>query len=116
MFLFGITGLFLQEKGIVVYLYIPFGLATIIYGFITRKNSEESIQWENDQITVMEISSGKLIYNLADIDSIFISNNHLTIKAGAANGIILDLNGYEEQDIDLLKTYITERSQPGLIA
>lgn len=115
-FLSGIIGLFLQEKGFVVYLYIPFGLVTILYGYISSKNLEESIQWEKDQITVKEISSGKLIYHLEDIDSIFVSNHHLTIKSGAANGIILDLKDYEEQDIDKLITFISDRSQPVQVA
>ena len=100
-FLAGVISLILSE-GFIFYMYMPLGLGIIIYGYLIRNKTEEFISWNHSGIIINDIANGKLSYAWKDIDTLFISNNHLTIKSGAANGIILDLMGYSEEDIKLL--------------
>jgi len=78
---------------------------------LNRNKTEEYISWNNTCIKINDIANGKLSYALQEIDAVFISNNHLTIKSGAANGIILDLIGYSKADIELLQTGVMRGPQ-----
>ena len=109
-FLSGVITVILNE-GILFYLYMPTGLGIMIYGYLIRNKTEEFISWNNTGIKINDIANGKLSYALQEIDAVFISNNHLTIKSGAANGIILDLVGYSEEDIKLLQAAVERDSQ-----
>ena len=100
-FLSGVITVILNEE-ILFYLYMPTGLGIMIYGYLIRNKTEEFISWNHAGIIINDIANGKLSYAWQDVDTMFISNNHLTIKSGAANGIILDLLGYSEEDIKLL--------------
>ena len=101
-FLSGVITVILNE-GILFYLYMPTGLGMMIYGYLNRNKTEEYISWNHTGIIINDIANGKLSYAWQDVDAMFISNNHLTLKSGAANGIILDLLGYSEEDIKLLQ-------------
>jgi len=110
-FLSGAVMLILNE-GFIFYLYMPLGLGMMIYGYSIRKKTEEFISWNNKGLLIRDLANGNLSYPWIDIDTIFISNNHLTIKSGAANGIIFDLMGFAEEDLNLLKAGIETHSQP----
>ncbi|QED37613.1 hypothetical protein FK178_07685 [Antarcticibacterium arcticum] len=112
-FLAGLISLILRES-FIYYTYLPLGLGLIIYGYSIRKKTEESISWNNKGLFINDLANGKLSYPWEDIDTVFISNNHLTVKSGAANGIILDLLGYSEEDIHLLKAVVENTPQPQL--
>jgi len=98
----GIVILILQE-GVTSYLYIPVGLGMIIYGYLSKDKIQEFIAWDASKIIVKDPGVGEKIFPLEAIDNIFISNNHLTIKSGAANGTMIDLKGFKEEDINLLQ-------------
>ena len=109
-FLAGVISVFLSE-GILFYLYIPMGLGMMIYGYLIRNKTEEYISWNHTGIIINDLAEGERSYAWQEIDAVFISNNHLTIKSGAANGIILDLVGYSEEDIELLQTGVMRDPQ-----
>ena len=109
-FLSGVITVILNE-GILFFLYMPTGLGMMIYGYLIRNKTEEFISWNNTGILINDIAYGKLSYAWQDVDAMFISKNHLTIKSGAANGIILDLVGYSEEDIELLQTGVMRDPQ-----
>ena len=44
-----------------------------------------------------------LTYFWNEIDEIYISKNHLTVKSGAANGIMYDLKDFQDEDVQFLK-------------
>ena len=114
-FLAGVVSVILSE-GILFYSYIPIGLGMMIYGYLIRNKTEEFISWNNIGIIVKDLVNEELTYSWQDIDTVFVSNNHLTIKSGAANGIILDLAGYSEGDIKLLQVAVEGDLQPQITA
>ena len=87
-FLSGVITVILNE-GILFYLYMPTGLGMMIYGYLIRNKTEEYISWNHFAIIVKDLANEELSYAWQDVDAMFISNNHLTLKLGAANGIIL---------------------------
>lgn len=109
-FLAGIISLLLRE-GFIYYMYMPLGLGMMIYRYSIRNKTEESISWNKKVLFINDLANGKLSYPWEDIDTLFISNNHLTIKYGPAGGIILDLQGYSQGDIDKLNAAITSDFQ-----
>ena len=94
---------FILQEGPVYYMYSPLGLGMIIYGYLSKDKIQEFIAWDSSKIIVRDIAEGEKIYPAESIDNIIISNNHLTIKSGAAGGVILDLSGYEAADIQKLE-------------
>ena len=109
-FLSGVVTVILSE-GFLFYLYIPVGLGMMVYGYLNRDKTEEFISWNNNGIIVNDLANEELSYAWQDVDAMFIANNHLTIKSGAANGIILDLVGYRKEDIQLLQDGLERDSQ-----
>jgi len=101
-FFTGIT-IFILEEGVSSFLYMPVGLGMIIYGYLCKDKIQEFIAWDSSKIIVRDIAEGEKIFPKESIDNIIISNNHLTIKSGAAGGVILDLSGYEAADIQKLE-------------
>ncbi|HSP82152.1 MAG TPA: hypothetical protein VLN72_00305, partial [Gillisia sp.] len=79
--------------------------------YLIRNKTEEYITCNNFANIVKDLANEELTYSSQEIDAVFISNNHLTIKSGAANGIILDLVGYSEEDIELLQTGVMRDPQ-----
>jgi len=99
----GIT-IFILQEGVTSYLYMPVGLGMIIYGYYSRDQIQEFIAWDTSRIIVKDPAEGEKIFPVEAIDNISISNNHLTIKSGAAGGVILDLSGYQMEDIKRLES------------
>lgn len=93
-------------------MYIPVGLGMIIYGYLSKDKIQEYIAWDASRIIVKDPAEGEKEFPLEVIDSITISNNHLNIKSGPAGGIILDLTGYQTEDIQLLKTEWEQGATP----
>lgn len=87
-------------------MYMPVGLGMIIYGYLSKDKIREFIAWDASKIIVKDPAEGEKVFPLEAVDNIFISNNHLTIRSGSAGGIILDLNGYETEDIQKLESQV----------
>jgi len=84
--------------------YMLVGVAGIIVGFIQRNSRTEYIKWNDQEIVVKDLMNGKLTYKWEKVDDLIFSNNHLTIKSGAANGVMVELKDYEEADAEFLRS------------
>lgn len=91
---------------------MPVGLGMIIYGYLSKDKIREFIAWDSSKIIVKDPGEGEKIFPLETVDNIFISNNHLTIKSGTAGGIILDLTGYQTEDIQMLESEWKKDAKP----
>lgn len=98
--------IYILQEGITSYLYMPVGLGMILYGYLSKDNIQEFIAWDTSKIIVKDPAEGEKVFPVETIDNIFISNNHLTIKSGAAGGIILDLTGYPIEEIQRLESHV----------
>jgi len=104
-----LTGVVLSfsENSLSAIPYMLVGIAGIVVGFVQRNSRTEYIGWNDREIVVKDLMNGKLIYTWDKVDDLIFSNNHLTIKSGAANGVMVELKEYEEQDIALLKSSLS---------
>lgn len=109
----GIT-IFILQEGVTSYLYMPVGLGMIIYGYLSKDKIQEFIAWDSSKIIVKDMSEGEKTFPIEAVDNIIISNNHLTIKSGAAGGVILDLKGYQKEDIQLLENEWSKPATPAI--
>ena len=106
-----LMGVFWMILGFVSYLlggsmpyraYLIIGFAGIIFGYISRKSRREFIAWDSEKIVSKDQINGKLTYKWSEIDDIVFSDQHLTIKSGAANGTMLELKDFHKEDRDKL--------------
>jgi len=104
-----LTGVVLSfsENSLSAIPYMLVGIAGIVVGFVQRNSRTEYIGWNDREIVVKDLMNGKLIYTWDKVDDLIFSNNHLTIKSGAAHGVMVELKEYEEQDIVLLKSSLS---------
>jgi len=87
--------------------YMLIGVAGVVVGFVQRNSKTEFIKWNDQEIVVKDLMNGKLCYPWEKVDDLIFSNNHLTIKSGAANGVMVELNEYEKQDIEFLQSSLS---------
>lgn len=113
-FLTGIIMFIIGDGKFTPYFYTPFGIGVLIYAYCTRNKTEEFIAWDDSTLIVKDLSNEEKVFSLENIDAVYVSNNHLTIKSGEAGGIILELNGYKKGDILKLSNYINTLSSPVL--
>ncbi len=83
------------------------GIAGIVVGFAQRNSRAEYIKWDDNEIVVKDLMNGKLTYSWHKVDDLIFSNNHLTIKSGAANGVMVELKEYAETDIEFMKSSLS---------
>lgn len=97
----GVEKLFALGYGIMGagYLYIHFN---------KQGRSTEFISWDEEKIVVSEFQQAPITYFWSEVDQINFSENHLTIKSGAANGIMIDLKGYKTEDLQVLKNALNQ--------
>ncbi|HET8886757.1 MAG TPA: hypothetical protein VFM70_10445 [Salinimicrobium sp.] len=92
--------------------YLPIGVLHIYMHFYNKKKygtDEAYIAWDDEKIVVRELQQPPNIYTWSEVDDIRISKNHLTIKSGAANGIMMDLKGFKEEDIPQLENELKSK-------
>lgn len=88
--------------------YLLFGIAGLVAGYVYKDKKDEFIEWDDKGIYLKELYNAPVFYNWENIDDIRISNSNFTIISGAANGIMVGLKGYEEDDILRLQTIIDQ--------
>lgn len=78
---------------------------------------EDFITWDKTAIKIKE-DGQEFRYTKDDIEQVSFGNNHLKIKSGPANGILVDLKGYAQKDILLLEAFFdpTQRIAPEVLA
>lgn len=85
--------------------YLILGVIGIYLIFFSKVLKDDFISWDDTTITIRE-SDQEYFYTKEDIDQVSFGNNHLKIKSGPANGLLLDLEGYKADDIRLLKSFL----------
>lgn len=98
----GIAMVFLENKWLGLG-YAGMGVVALFYGFKNKDIKDEYIAWDEQMIKVKQMYNVPLTYVREKIDQIRVSDTDLTIKSGAANGIMVELKEYSPADILLLK-------------
>lgn len=112
--LFGAIIVIADDSMIMGYLYLIMGLCYFIAGYIKRTQNKAYIEWDKKKLVFSDWFQTPVEYQLSSIDALIFSGENITIKSGAANGTMVDLKGYKEEDIHLLKndfnSYLNPRS------
>jgi len=98
----GLSVLFTPENP-VGYLYFIAGIGYFVIGYLNRDHIQAYIQWDPENLILSNWNQKPLIYPVSSIDALIISRENLTVKSGAANGTMLDLKGFNEEDINYLQ-------------
>lgn len=98
-------------------LFFILGAIGVYVVFFTKTFEDDFIEWDKATIKIKE-DGQEYHYSQDDIDQVSFKNNHLKIKSGPANGILVNLKGYSPKDILLLKTYfdISENATVEILA
>ena len=84
--------------------------AVAIYFFVFRKGDiGDYISWNHSILKVQE-DGQEYEFTSETIDQISFGNNHLWIKSGAANGLLVNLKGYSFEDVEHLKSELGQQS------
>lgn len=88
---------------------VIFGIGNIYTNFKMKKRSmdKEFVSWDEEKIIVQQFRQEPLLYKWEEIDQIKLSDKNLTIKSGAANGIMFELKGFRREDVQKLKSLLT---------
>lgn len=100
--LIGGVGILVDNSMFLGYLYLIMGLGYFIAGYIKRNQTKAYIEWDEEKLVFSDWFQKPVSYPLSSIDALIISRENLTIKSGAANGTMVDLKGYKEEDIQFL--------------
>ena len=86
-------------------LYSILTLSYISFHYYNKKKGRghEFIEWDERVVTIGRIGTKPLYYYLDEIENITVTSNDLIIKSGAAKGTMVELKGFESDDLDLLK-------------
>ena len=87
-------------------LYSILTLSYISFHYYNKKKDRdhEFIEWDDRVVTVGRIGAKPLYYYLEEIENITVTSNDLIIKSGAAKGTMVELKGFESDDLELLKS------------
>ncbi|MBO2545738.1 hypothetical protein J0871_15050 [Salegentibacter sp. BDJ18] len=84
-------------------LYLVSGLLYAWLAFKQKDRNTEYIAWDDEKLVVARLHQKPKTYKFGPELNIDVSNYHLIIKAPKAKGDIVELKGFLEEDIDLLR-------------
>ena len=104
--IFGAYYYFLSEgKGAVFIsvLYLIAGLLHALVAFKQGGKNAEYIAWDEEKLIIARLHQKPKTYYFTSEVNIHLSNYNLIIKAPRATGDMVELKGFTEEDLDLLR-------------
>lgn len=88
-----------------IYGYIFLGIAEIILQLYYKKKgrAEESIGWDEEEIIVQKYFQKPDVFRVEETEFVTVTRNKFLIRSDSAKGVMLDLKGFSEEDLKLLK-------------
>lgn len=96
------------------YLYLLLGLGSFVFGYINRSKNHASIEWDTEKLVLSDWHQKPVVYPVSSVDAIIVSGQNLTVKSGAANGTMMDLKGFEAEDIHFFQNDFNKNLEPTL--
>jgi hypothetical protein len=103
----GLALIIVQANEFIAYPYTILGLLYAGYGFMKKDLPLEFIRWDQEKLEISEWQQSTRAYRWENIDGINVSETNLTIKSGVANGTMVALETYSREDIQKLKTQLS---------
>jgi hypothetical protein len=108
--IWGIAGLLMiifQVMDFMAYGYAIIGLTYAVFGYFKKDLPLEFIRWDQEKLEISGWQQSTRAYRWENIDGINVSETNLTIKSGVANGTMVALETYSQEDIQKLKTQLS---------
>jgi hypothetical protein len=83
-----------------------YGISGILYAWLAYKQKDrntEYIAWDEEKLIVARLHQKPKAYYFSPEVNIHLSNYNLIIKAPRATGDMVELKGFTEEDLDLLR-------------
>jgi hypothetical protein len=83
-----------------------YGISGILYAWLAYKQKDrntEYIAWDEEKLIVARLHQKPKTYYFSPEVNIHLSNYNLIIKAPRAAGYMVELKGFTEKDLDLLR-------------
>lgn len=111
---FGV-GIFIADSELLLgNLYLLLGLGAFVFGYINRNKNHAYIEWDAEKLVMSDWNQKPVVYRVSSIDGIIVSGKNLTVKSGAADGTMMDLKGFKEEDIRFFENEFSKNLQPAL--
>ena len=103
---------FLDSQFESINLWFYLGMALIYTGwhYYDKDLNMEYIAWNEKEVRVSAFQQNEMVYPFEDINQITITPNNFIIKSGTASGTMIDLKGFKEEDLALLKSRFSSGS------
>lgn len=88
------------------YMFLALGQIGLHIYYKKKGRNKEFISWNENQLIVQELFQKPRIYPFSKIDNLTLTRNNLIVKSGQASGVMLDLKGFNPDDIEKLKTEV----------
>ncbi len=92
-----------RGKYLIPVLYMISGFLYAFLAYKQRGRNTEYVAWDDEKIIVGRLHQKPKTYNFGPELNIHLSNYHLIIKAPKATGDMVQLKGFSEEDLDLLR-------------
>lgn len=87
-----------------VIFYIVLGLLYFFRSYWESRQNGEFIEWNDEFLIYKPIGQKIQVYKINELSGLTVSNNDLIIKAPGAQGTMVELKGYCEEDIAKLRS------------
>lgn len=84
-------------------LYLISGLLYAFLAYKQRGRNTEFIAWDEEKLIIARLHQKPKTYYFSPEVNIHLSNYNLIIKAPRATGDMVELEGYSEEDLDLIR-------------
>lgn len=88
------------------YMFLAFGQVGLHLYYKKKGRNKEFISWNENQLVVQELFQKPKIYPFSEIDNLTLTLNNLIVKSGPAGGVMLDLKGFDPDDIEKLRSEV----------
>lgn len=94
------------------YLVVGIGEISLQLYYQKKGRAEKSISWSKEEVIVQELFQKPKKYRVGEIDQITVTTYNFLLKSSNAKGVMLDLQGFSEEDVIKLRNTFTETFRP----
>ncbi len=88
------------------YMFLTLGQVGLHNYYKKKDRNKEFISWNENQLIVQELFQKPKIYPFSKIENLTLTRNNLIVKSGQASGVMLELKGFNPDDIEKLRSEV----------
>ncbi|MBZ9632564.1 hypothetical protein LB465_17425 [Salegentibacter sp. LM13S] len=102
----GLANYFFTDGRVAILISSLYLISGLLYAWLAYKQKDrntEYIAWDDEKLIVARLHQQPKAYNFAPEVNIHLASNNLIIKAPKATGDMVELKGFSEEDLELLR-------------